>query len=137
MKLTISIFFLVFTLYCLQISKQKLFLAKIDTGKEELDDVQGHNLVRHNPQYPERSKERKTKKERKKERRRRKQAGKDYQDPEDYVGDTCDSDEVPTDGVLLLTNFNASWVRHSSHIQSTPPHHPPPHKKLFSPLWTC
>ena len=37
MKHNISIFFLVFTSYCLQISQQKLFLATIDTGKEELD----------------------------------------------------------------------------------------------------
>ena len=37
MKHNISIFFLVFTSYCLQISQQKLFLATIDTGKEELN----------------------------------------------------------------------------------------------------
>ena len=37
MKHRISIFFLVLILYCLQISQQKLFLAKIDTGKKELD----------------------------------------------------------------------------------------------------
>ena len=80
MKHHISIFFLFLTLYCWQISQPKFFLAKIDTGKEELDKVQGTNPVRHNPQNPQHGRTQPGKKQRKKkkERRRRKKAEKDY-----------------------------------------------------------